>query len=135
MCVEFAANRILCMKPCKGRHDTCPNTVEHNQTYCPDCLIAEVQRNKKKAREYEQDRGSSYERGYDLQWRKLRKYKLKINPLCECPNCLNGRLRVRAATVVHHIKDIETHPELRLVMDNLMSVTTKCHEKIHGRKR
>ena len=123
------------MKPCKGRHDTCPNTVEHNQTYCPDCLIAEVQRNKKKNREYEQDRGSSYERGYDLAWRKLRKYKLKISPLCECTDCLNGELRVRTATMVHHIEDIETHPELRLVIENLKSMDNDCHEKIHGRKR
>ena len=123
------------MKPCKGKHDTCSNTIEYNQVYCPDCLITEAQHNKKRAREYEQDRGSSYERGYDLQWRKLRKYKLKISPLCECPDCLNGLIRVRAATVVHHIKDIETNPELRLVMGNLMSVTSECHERIHGRKR
>ena len=123
------------MKPCKGKHDTCSNTIEYNQTYCPACLISEAQHNKKRAREYEQDRGSSYERGYDLQWRKLRKYKLKINPLCECPDCLNGLIRVRAATVVHHIRDIETNPELRLVMGNLMSVTSECHERIHGRKR
>ena len=123
------------MKPCNGRHGTCPNTIEHNQTYCPACLITEAQRSKKKAREYEQDRGSSYERGYDLAWRKLRKYKLRANPICESPDCLDGTRRVTAATVVHHIKDIDTHPELRLVLDNLMSVAFECHEKIHGRKR
>ena len=123
------------MKPCKGKHNTCVNTIEHNKTYCPTCMLTEAQRNKKKTREYEQDRGSSYERGYDAVWRKLRKYKLKISPLCECPDCMNGRLRVRAATVVHHIKDIETSPELRLALDNLMSVTHECHERIHGRKR
>jgi len=40
--------------------------------------------------------------------------------------------RVTIAEDVHHIKPIRTHPELRLVWDNLMSVCRECHKIIEG---
>ena len=123
------------VKPCKGKRDTCPNLVEYNETYCASCMPHEAERNKAKSREYEQDRGTSYERGYDAVWRKLRRYKLRLNPLCECPDCLSGKTVVRNATMVHHIYPVATHPELRLKMSNLLSMSRECHERHHGRKR
>lgn len=38
------------------------------------------------------------------------------------------------ATVVHHKKDIETHPELALKDGNLVSLCTGCHNKMHPEK-
>ena len=123
------------MKPCNGKYGICSALIEHNEKYCPKCLPTEKTRHKAKTKEYEQDRGTSYERGYDLAWSKLRKYKLKVSPLCECPDCMAGTKRVKSADMVHHIEPIETHPELRLVMSNLLSMARACHEREHGRKR
>jgi 5-methylcytosine-specific restriction protein A len=123
------------MKPCNGKFGTCKNTIEHNKKFCPDCIAGEKQRQKTKTKEYDEDRGTAAERGYDAVWAKLRKLKLRISPLCECPDCQSGYLRIRSANMVHHIKEIETHPELRLVMSNLLSMKRECHERLHGRKR
>ena len=123
------------MKPCNGKHNSCPNLIKHNEHYCAECLPDQKQREKDKVRTYDKERGSSRERGYDKVWRSLRRYKLRHNPLCECPDCLNGEKRVLSATMVHHIVPIEICPELRLDLNNLLSMTRDCHERIHGRKR
>ena len=63
-----------------------------------------------------------------LTWRKMRKAKLTMQPLCEqCQQ--EGRLT--AATIVHHIEELKQRPELGLQIDNLMSVCDGCHNKIH----
>jgi 5-methylcytosine-specific restriction protein A len=80
----------------------------------------------KEIRLYDEQRGNSGKRGYDATWQKLRKMKLAADPLCE-EHLKEGQ--DVAATMVHHIKPIETHPELRLVWDNLMSLCNDCHER------
>ena len=72
-------------------------------------------------------RGSSSDRGYDNQWRKLSERFRKHNPLCA--RC-NVKGRVEPAQDVHHIKPISTHPHLRLEWDNLMSLCRQCHRDI-----
>lgn len=64
-------------------------------------------------------------------WRRLRKYKLMMNPICEaCGEAL--------ATAVHHIKsfvdeiDELKQMELFLDYDNLMSLCVNCHNEIHN---
>lgn len=37
------------------------------------------------------------------------------------------------ATCVHHIKELEDHPELALDDDNLVSLCDRCHNEKHGR--
>ena len=69
-------------------------------------------------------------RGYDHAWHKVRKIKIRHDPCCQI--CEQHNVDT-IATVVHHIKEIETHPELRLVMSNLMSLCHDCHEALHGR--
>jgi 5-methylcytosine-specific restriction endonuclease McrA len=80
----------------------------------------------------DQRRGSSVERGYDSVWNRVRKIKADLSPLCE--SCLIKNIE-RPMNVVHHIKTIEQYPELRLVLQNLLSLCTPCHEKIHGPDR
>jgi len=72
-------------------------------------------------------RGTTAERGYDHQWRKLSERFRKHNPLCV--KCYE-RGRVEPVKDVHHIKPIRTHPELRLEWDNLMSLCRECHDEI-----
>ncbi|WP_405083185.1 HNH endonuclease [Paenibacillus chitinolyticus] len=35
---------------------------------------------------------------------------------------------------MHHIKELERYPELGLSLDNLESVCTSCHNKLHREK-
>ena len=119
------------MKPCLGRgprRGVCPNLINIPGTCCAECLPYE----KKAVWRYDQARGNSGERGYTAQWQKVREMKASRDPLCEV--CLLGGDEV-PLDVVHHIKSIETHPELRLVMENLLSVCMKHHEKLHSEDR
>lgn len=84
-----------------------------------------------KARQiYDQQRATPDKRGYDFRWQKVRRLKIAINPLCQM--CMEDGRYVKA-DIVHHIQTIEEHPELRLSMDNLLSVCVQHHEKIHNR--
>ena len=82
---------------------------------------------KKRQVTQDQFRGSPAERGYDHQWKKLSLRFRKHNPLCQ--RC-NMKGRVTIGEDVHHIKPIHSHPELRLVWDNLMTVCRECHREI-----
>lgn len=54
-------------------------------------------------------------------WRKLRAYKLSLNPFCE-------RCKLQTiAKEVHHIKDAKTYPELFYELTNLESLCKPCH--------
>jgi 5-methylcytosine-specific restriction protein A len=78
-------------------------------------------------------RGTTVERGYDWQWRKLRAEFLRANPICQCDECRGKRVSI--AQVVDHIQPIETHPELRLAWSNLRSMAKQCHDKHTARTR
>ena len=69
-------------------------------------------------------------RGYSHDWQKVRKMKIRQDPCCEA--CDKQGVDT-IATVVHHIKEITTHPELRLTMSNLVSLCWNHHEEVHGR--
>lgn len=79
-------------------------------------------------------RRKSTERGYDGHWRKLRKAYLTEHPWCQCDECQEGKLRLRAATVVHHRIEIAQRPDLRLSWDNLQSMSKPCHDRHTGRE-
>lgn len=39
----------------------------------------------------------------------------------------------KQAEQVHHINPLEDYPELAYINDNLISLCTKCHDKMHDR--
>lgn len=39
------------------------------------------------------------------------------------------------ATMVHHIRPLQQHPDLALEMDNLVSLCDRCHDEAHPEKR
>jgi 5-methylcytosine-specific restriction protein A len=115
-------------KPCSGRYGNCPNLVKIGEKFCPDCQPREKKREQAKTREYDQKRGSATQRGYNAHWQKVRLRKLKQNPLCQ--KCENFPI-FRKADLVHHIDGNSKNN----AMENLMSVCTACHEKIHKNDR
>ncbi|MBJ8113552.1 HNH endonuclease [Bacillus cereus group sp. N6] len=79
------------------------------------------------------------------EWKRIRE-QVKRRDNYECQECKrNGSVRVdtneysesakrkKIGLVVHHIKELEHHPELALDMDNLETVCVNCHNKEHGR--
>lgn len=84
--------------------------------------------NKHVARSYDDRRGSSASRGYDGNWRRIRKVALlRDNYLCQ--ECLKDD-RPTPANEVHHILGIDVRPDLRLDLDNLSSVCAPCHKRL-----
>ena len=76
--------------------------------------------------------GSSYARGYDRQWGRLREEYLSAHPLCE--QCLREG-RVVVATTVDHIKPFQGRGDpLRLCWENLQSLCEGCRAKKSGRE-
>lgn len=69
---------------------------------------------------------------YDWQWRRLRAWHIKREPLCRV--CL-GDGRIVAADEVHHVVAIHVDPSRRLDPTNLMSLCTPCHDAQHARQQ
>jgi 5-methylcytosine-specific restriction enzyme A len=78
-------------------------------------------------------------------WKRLR-IEVKKRDNNECQECKRqGRVsidtneysesakRKKIQLVVHHIKELEHHPDLALDIDNLETVCVDCHNKEHGR--
>ena len=64
-------------------------------------------------------------------WRRNRRW-IMMRDGYMCQYC-RAKGRTRPAEVVHHVKDAEHYPELRLTDANLVSLCTACHERIHRR--
>ena len=87
------------------------------------------------------ERGDRHQRGYGYAWEKLRLTILQRDcGLCQCPDCLGGRLRLTPANEVHHIvgkaearqrgwtpAEID-HPS------NLQAVSRECHARITSKQ-
>ncbi|MFA6308613.1 MAG: HNH endonuclease signature motif containing protein [Clostridia bacterium] len=91
----------------------CGELIDINKRYCD-----------KHINEYDRRRGSRTERGYDSDWVKLRRRKLMRDPLCE--DCLE-KGEIEPATEVHHIIKVRDRPDLRLDINNLRSLSKRCH--------
>ncbi len=118
-------------RPCPGRgrrYHSCPNSVRGSERYCPDCQTIVD----KESAKYDKERDQTEERQFihSPAWRALTELKASINPLCE--ECLKQD-RDTPRDLSHHIKPVKTHPELRLALENLMSVCNNCHEQVFHR--
>jgi 5-methylcytosine-specific restriction endonuclease McrA len=66
------------------------------------------------------------------QWRNKREYILKRDGYL-CLECKKYG-RNKEARIVHHIKELDDFPELKLKNNNLVSVCASCHNKLHPEK-
>lgn len=98
----------------------CPNLT--TGTYCEQHKKQE----KVSSREYDKQRGTATQRGYDSRWRKARKTFLSRNPLCKhCEE--EGRLT--PATVVDHVVPHKGDKVLFWDKDNWQPLCTRCHNR------
>ena len=98
----------------------CPNRSLPGSSYCSVHKQQPIS-------QQEKDRNKINSEFYaSTAWRRLRRIKLNLNPLCEI--CLVRGI-VSIATDVDHCKPIKEYPELRLVLDNLQSACKGCHSK------
>lgn len=74
----------------------------------------------------DQQRGTSAQRGYDADWRRVRLRHLQQHPLCLFCEA-DGR--ITPATDVDHIVSIAEAPEYRLDPTNLRSLCQSCHSR------
>lgn len=65
-------------------------------------------------------------------WKNKRQYILSRDGYT-CQECRKYGKNTEAK-IVHHIKEVEDHPELSLTNSNLVSVCASCHNKIHPEK-
>jgi 5-methylcytosine-specific restriction protein A len=86
------------------------------------------------SRPYDERRGSTAERGYGTDWRRLREVALRRD-FHLCQRCLETKNRPTPATEVHHIVGIDIAPELRLDIDNTLSLCGPCHKLITAQEQ
>ncbi|MDQ0268885.1 HNH endonuclease [Cytobacillus purgationiresistens] len=65
-------------------------------------------------------------------WQKCRLLALRRDYYL-CQSCLRNKL-ITFANIVHHIKSLEDHPHLALVLNNLETVCDACHNAEHPEK-
>lgn len=106
-------------RPC--RHGGCAELVTDRSGFCS--AHVKVQRQASDER-----RGTAHERGYGRRWQKASKAYLAKHPLCQCPDCDEGRKRLLAASVVDH--DVPHKGDMRLFWDstNWRSMAKACHD-------
>jgi 5-methylcytosine-specific restriction endonuclease McrA len=67
----------------------------------------------------------------DTRWRAKRQKILRRDEY-RCQECKRYG-KTSKAEQVHHINPFELYPVLALVSENLVSLCTKCHDKMHDR--
>lgn len=69
----------------------------------------------------------------ETRWRKARARFLAEHPLCQCPNCDEGRVRATAADTVDH--DKPHRGDLALFWDesNWRAMAKRCHDSFKQR--
>lgn len=100
--------------------------------------INKLPKRKKSTHHSDTDRRKMRMEAYNTtQWRKLREFHLKHNPLCA--ECLKNNGKVTAADSVHHIispfKGNKVNYELFYDPNNLESICAECHAKVHAEER
>jgi 5-methylcytosine-specific restriction protein A len=79
-------------------------------------------------------RGTAHERGYSAAWRKAREGYLRNHPLCECPDCDAGRVRLLPASVVDHKVPHRGDKALFWDSANWQAMSKPCHDRKTARE-
>lgn len=96
----------------------CAGLVDKDR-YCEDCKAKVEQRDRER-------RGSAAQRGYDANWRRLRRMMLNEQPLCADPFKVHGDAVVLATEVDHIIPRRRGGPDTPA---NLQCLCKSCHSR------
>jgi 5-methylcytosine-specific restriction protein A len=100
----------------------CGKLIDIDEIMCSTCK----ERKEANDKEYNKQRGSAYERGYDNWWRKYRKSFLRKNPLCV--ECLKNNLYI-PSTRVDHIIPHKGNRKLFRDPNNHQALCESCHNR------
>nr|WP_187354041.1 HNH endonuclease [Brevibacillus laterosporus] len=103
-------------------HSRCPTLTR--EAYCPI-------HQKKQVQQYDRERGSSTQRGYDAKWRKARIGFLKKHPLCK--HCYDKGL-LNGATRVDHLIAHKGDKTLFWDRNNWQPLCEQCHNRKTARE-
>lgn len=115
---------IAAPKPCRAAG--CGVLVREGG-YCP----AHKREVKK---EVESRRESSTARGYGYRWQQTSKGFLRAHPLCQCPECKEGAIRLLPSQVVDHIIPHKGDMDLFWDRNNWQAMAKVCHDKKTARE-
>lgn len=79
-------------------------------------------------------RGSSAQRGYGYRWQKASKAYLRAHPLCQCPDCLEGKKQLKPSQVVDHILPHKGYMALFWDSANWQAMNKECHDRKTARE-
>jgi 5-methylcytosine-specific restriction protein A len=106
-------------KPC--RQPGCPRIVKRGG-YCVEHT------GPRDAGAYDRERGSSAARGYGGKWQRIRKIKMKRNPICEDPYGIHEQENIVVmGDMVDHIIPLKLGGSNKLT--NLQTLCYSCHNK------
>ena len=74
-------------------------------------------------------RGTTAQRGYGNDWRRLSENQRDLRPICEV---CDAKGIATPATELHHIRKIAEAEHLRLSVENTLSVCWRCHREVEG---
>ncbi|MDP3088853.1 MAG: HNH endonuclease [Methylotenera sp.] len=80
-------------------------------------------------KQIEVKRESSTQRGYGYRWQQTSKGFLRSHPLCQCPECQEGLVRLLPAEVVDHIIPHQGDMTLFWNRSNWQAMNKQCHDK------
>lgn len=98
----------------------CANCRAIHGTECPK----QAARQQERQQQYDEQRGTRTERGYDNQWLRFAKRFLADHPLCD--DCM-GQGRIEPAVEVHHKSKLKDFPQLKYDQGNLSGLCKSCH--------
>ena len=75
------------------------------------------------------DKRGANARGYTYEWQKERERFLEEHPLCQCPECDEGRIRLRPANVVDHKVPHRGDEALFWDKSNWAALSIECHNR------
>lgn len=112
-------------RPC--RRGGCPQLVTTRDGMCDEHRAD-------RRRQDDQRRGSAASRGYGRKWQEARDGFLAKHPLCQCPECDEGRVRLRPAEVVDHKIPHKGDRVLFWDRDNWQAMAKECHDRKTARE-
>jgi 5-methylcytosine-specific restriction protein A len=114
------------LKPCNYRYEPCAKLIPPDERFCDRHKTAD-------SRDRAQIHGTSYDRGYDNEWRKLRLAALKRDQfICQAVDDLGCKKLgiMTPAKEVDHIIPFEGKDDPnRMKLDNLQSLCVPCHKR------